>query len=226
VLVLFGAIFSLGVLVGRQIASSTLAAPQQPAPGDLAALDAANRAPKPPKVVAPPAEEPKKEPAKAEHEAAKGEDEKPDASAPADEKKEPAKAEHEPAKAAEDEEAARARFAAQRIEAKAPKPEPKRPEPEPEPEPKPKPEPKPAPIVIGRYTVQLGASPDEKVAQKLMAKARSAGFDVHVLEVDLGAKGTWYRVRVGSYGSKDEAAKVQRDAERQLRVPAMVMPAQ
>jgi cell division septation protein DedD len=74
--------------------------------------------------------------------------------------------------------------------------------------------------------VQLGASPDQKVALKLEAKARAAGFDVHVLEVDLGAKGTWYRVRVGSFASKEDAAKVQQDAERQLRAPAMVMPAQ
>jgi cell division septation protein DedD len=230
VLVLFGVVFSLGVLVGRQIASSSLSAPQQPPPGDLAALDAANRAPKAPKVVAPPPVEEAKE-------IVKPVEEKPDAAEAAPEKRSDAPG-NEPAD--DDEPAARPepKKPAAKVEPKAapppePKPEPKKaepPAPKAEPERKAAAKEKPAKAAhasdAGKFTVQLGASPDQKVALKLEGKARAAGFDVHVLEVDLGSKGTWYRVRVGSFANKDDAAKVQKDAERQLRVPAMVMPAQ
>ena len=209
-LVLFGAVFALGVLVGRQIASTTFASPQQPPPGDLAALDAASRAPKAPKVVAPPAEaeEPK---------AASPKQAEPAAPSKAVEKAEPEEKGTSTApgnEPADDDEPAPKAIPAKA--APAAEKGPARPEP--------KPEPKRA--ETGRFTVQLGASPDKKVAEKIQAKARAAGFDVRVVEVDLGAKGTWYRVRAGSFASKDEAARVQKDAERQLRVAAMVVPAQ
>ena len=206
VLVLFGAVFSLGVLVGRQIASSSLAAPQQPPAGDLAALDAASRAPKAPKVVGPPPEP--TDDAKAAElkaEAMKPAAEKADAAGEAEERKSEAPGNE----AADDDEPA------PKVEAKKPAPASEEKSPK---------EPRETPA--GKFTVQLGASPDQKVALKLETKARAAGFDVHVRQVDLGAKGTWYRVRVGSFANRDDAVKVQQDAERRLRAPAMVVPAQ
>jgi cell division protein FtsN len=44
------------------------------------------------------------------------------------------------------------------------------------------------------------------------------------MEADLGAKGTWFRVRVGAFGDKDSANRFQKDVERELRVAAVVMP--
>jgi cell division protein FtsN len=43
--------------------------------------------------------------------------------------------------------------------------------------------------------------------------------------VDLGAKGVWYRVRVGAFADRDSAGRFQKDVERELRSPAVVMPA-
>jgi DedD protein len=252
-LVLFGVIFALGVLVGRSIASASLAAPQRPAPGDLAALDAAGKAQKLPKAAQPAPEKPKAEPKpeakeEAKAEAAKKEPAEQKEEAKAAKGEEHAKAEEPPA--APKEEKKPPPKEAAKAEKPAPKPEPKaepppkparkeeaRQEPPPEKRPAPKAEKRPAkpapevetdaaPRGSGRYTLQLGASRDRSVAEKLQARARAAGISARVIEADLGAGGTWYRVRAGSFASKDEAAKVQKDAERLLRVAPMVVPAQ
>jgi cell division septation protein DedD len=72
--------------------------------------------------------------------------------------------------------------------------------------------------------VQLGASQDRAEAQKLESRARGAGLKPYVVEAQLGAKGTWYRVRVGAFGDKDSANQFRKDVERELRTSAVVMP--
>ena len=237
-LILLGVVFALGVLVGRQLASATLGAPQQPAPGDLAALDAAQRSPPPSPRIAPP------EPKAAEM-------------PPAAPKAQPALPRLEPAGAATSATPvpatsgapAVARSAAVAASQAAPTAPPApaardaetpptadealedddAPAPPPlgatAPGPAPAPPSRSGPKAPGAFTVQLGASPDRKVAGRIEARARAAGFDPYVVAVDLGSKGTWYRVRAGAFASKEEAAKLQKEAGRQLRVPAVVMPA-
>jgi DedD protein len=81
----------------------------------------------------------------------------------------------------------------------------------------------PPPRDLGAFTVQIGASPDKAEAQKLEHKARAAGLKPYVVEANLGAKGTWYRVRVGSFPDKDKASRYRSDVERELRSTAIVM---
>jgi DedD protein len=81
----------------------------------------------------------------------------------------------------------------------------------------------PPPKDLGAYTVQIGASPDKAQAQQLENKARAAGLKPYVVEANLGAKGTWYRVRVGSFPDKDKASRYRSDVERELRSTAIVM---
>ncbi|HET7824475.1 MAG TPA: SPOR domain-containing protein [Anaeromyxobacter sp.] len=50
------------------------------------------------------------------------------------------------------------------------------------------------------WTIQLGASPRESEAQRLAAKHPGA----HVIAADVDGK-RWYRVRLGSYGSRADA---------------------
>ena len=78
---------------------------------------------------------------------------------------------------------------------------------------------------VGNFTVQIGASQDRADALRMENKARAAGLKPYVVEADLGAKGTWYRVRVGVFKDKDAANDYRRDVERELRAPAVVMPA-
>jgi DedD protein len=81
----------------------------------------------------------------------------------------------------------------------------------------------PPPRDLGAFTVQIGASPDRVEAQRLESKARAAGLKPYVVEANLGAKGTWYRVRVGSFSDKEKASHYRTDVERELRSTAIVM---
>jgi len=82
----------------------------------------------------------------------------------------------------------------------------------------------PPPRELGRFTVQIGASQERADAVRLEARARGAGLKPYVVEANLGAKGTWYRVRVGAFGDKEAANRFRLDVERELRVAAAVMP--
>jgi cell division septation protein DedD len=83
----------------------------------------------------------------------------------------------------------------------------------------------PPPRDLGAYTVQLGATQEKIDAARLEGRARGAGLKAYVQEADLGARGTWYRVRVGAFRDKDSANRFRKDVERELRIAAVVMPA-
>ena len=83
----------------------------------------------------------------------------------------------------------------------------------------------PPPRELGQFTVQLGATQEKTDAARLEGRARGAGLKAYVQEADLGARGTWYRVRVGAFRDKDSANRFRKDVERELRVAAVVMPA-
>ena len=198
VLLLLAGVFALGLMVGKGLAAR---APDQDRAGELAALDEEHKREKPPE---------------------------PRATSPA-----PPKAHPEPAA---------------KLEAASVSPPPKAPEPEkvalavaPQPDRKPLVIDPPRPLKVaapaahpknaappreaGDFTVQIGASQEKSEAQRLEARARSAGLKPYLVEADLGAKGTWYRVRVGSFRDKLAAARFKADVERELRVSAAVMPA-
>ena len=77
---------------------------------------------------------------------------------------------------------------------------------------------------VGTFTVQVGASQDRGEAARLESRVRSAGLRPYVVQANLGAKGTWYRIRVGAFRDKDAAARFRKDVERELRMAAVVMP--
>lgn len=215
-LVLLGGVFALGVLVGRQVASSALAGPQKPATGDLSALDAErDDAPAHPKA-SPPARTPPH-------------------AAPAPSRVDPARVDP-PAPAAAPVAAASVSGAAA---ASPPAPAPAAsgamvvvPPAKVASIPAPRPTAKPGatlalappPKDLGRFTVQLGSSQDRAEAQRLESRARAAGLRSYVIETNLGAKGVWYRVRVGAFESRDAADRFRKDVERELRASAAVMP--
>lgn len=80
----------------------------------------------------------------------------------------------------------------------------------------PPPAPAPAPAATATtgsaYVLQIGSYKSEAEANAAFAalKGKNAtllsGYAANIKQVDLGAKGTWYRLRVGSFGDKDGAA--------------------
>ena len=55
------------------------------------------------------------------------------------------------------------------------------------------------------YAVQLYSFKEEFRADTVVTKLKGDGIPAYVQISDLGPKGTWYRVRVGSYTTPDEA---------------------
>lgn len=59
----------------------------------------------------------------------------------------------------------------------------------------------------GGFTIQIRSSPNESDARQFADSLKAAGFDAYVMRADLGAKGIWYRVRVGRFQSREEAQR-------------------
>lgn len=58
------------------------------------------------------------------------------------------------------------------------------------------------------WTVQVNAFPDERSAKIWVDRLKNKGYNAYVTEVNVKGK-TWYRVRVGQYGTREEARKVE-----------------
>ena len=57
------------------------------------------------------------------------------------------------------------------------------------------------------YTIQVVSVKKFDVALRVVQKLRDAGLQPFIKNADLGARGRWYRVRVGHYRDKAEAQK-------------------
>lgn len=129
-------------------------------------------------------------------------------------KAEPAKPEPEPAKP-------------ELAKAEPARPEPARPEAKPEARPEPpKPPPaRPEPARAegkGHFTLQLSSFQSRAEADAFIAALKKAGYAPSVTEANVEGKGIWFRVRVGSYGSYDEAVAAKADFETKQKIIAYV----
>ena len=68
------------------------------------------------------------------------------------------------------------------------------------------------------YALQLGALAQPESAQLLVARARQAGYEAYLLAPDPGATPALYRVRVGGYRSRTDAAGAAPAVERALEL--------
>ena len=57
------------------------------------------------------------------------------------------------------------------------------------------------------YTIQVISVQTFDEALRTVRRLRDTGFQPYIRNADLGARGTWYRVRVGHYRDKEEARK-------------------
>ena len=68
-----------------------------------------------------------------------------------------------------------------------------------------------------KFTLQLSAFQDKAEAEAFLATVKGAGYGAYVVSADVDGKGTFYRVRLGNYGTYDEAVAAKAEFER--RVP-------
>ncbi len=89
----------------------------------------------------------------------------------------------------------------------------------------PRPEPKPEPAKAegkGRYTLQLSSFQSRAEAEAFMAEIKKSGYTPTVAEANVEGKGTWFRVRLGGYGSYDEAMAAKSEFESKQKIIAYV----
>jgi DedD protein len=62
-----------------------------------------------------------------------------------------------------------------------------------------------------RYTVQVSSHQEKHAAEDEVKRMKQSGFAAFIVTTDLPGKGTWYRVRMGSFSKKDAAEKLQQE---------------
>jgi len=225
-LVVLGVVFSMGVLVGKQLAGAT---PGPAGPGDpLAAIDAKEKARAGDPVPAEPAAKPDALTFQAELT-------KPAANTvveptkPAAEKKDPKEAK-EPAK-----DPAKDEKVADNTDKKPD--EKKKPEEKPEkvadkPEKKETGEKKLAAAFdkvakgdgsgAGQYTLQVASLPTQEEADKLVAKLTAKGLTAYIFEADVPNKGHMFRVRSGAFATRGDAEEGLKFFKKRSALPAII----
>ena len=74
----------------------------------------------------------------------------------------------------------------------------------------------------GAFTLQLGASPSRDDAERQASRLREKGYAPYIVAAEVPGKGTWYRVRMGSFPSKDAATRYLQDFKRETQAEAFV----
>jgi len=59
----------------------------------------------------------------------------------------------------------------------------------------------------GNLTIQVASFNDQSQANDRAARLKSAGVDARVVRAEIPGKGTWYRVQIGGFNSRDEASR-------------------
>ncbi|MBL0731322.1 MAG: SPOR domain-containing protein [Desulfosarcina sp.] len=58
------------------------------------------------------------------------------------------------------------------------------------------------------YTIQVASLKDSKIADKLVANLKKRGYPAYKLKAVVPDKGTWFRIRIGSYKDKADARTI------------------
>jgi cell division septation protein DedD len=81
-----------------------------------------------------------------------------------------------------------------------------------------------APSSNRRFTLQVRAYPDKDKdkAEELVEHLKQRGFEAYLASADVEGRGTWFRVRVGRFGSRDEAEAFRTRLQKEESTPAFV----
>ncbi|MGQ0506395.1 MAG: SPOR domain-containing protein [Myxococcaceae bacterium] len=76
----------------------------------------------------------------------------------------------------------------------------------------------------GAFTLQLSASQNKAEADRFITKLRDKGYAPFIVTAQVPGKGTWYRVRMGSFANKEAATRYLADFRRETQLDAFVAP--
>ena len=74
----------------------------------------------------------------------------------------------------------------------------------------------------GAFTLQLSAFQTRDEADRFVARLRDRGYAPYIVAAEVANKGTWYRVRMGSFPSRDAASRYLADFKRETQLNAFV----
>ena len=91
------------------------------------------------------------------------------------------------------------------------------------PAPTPSPPPRTAsPASAGTLTLQVASLQDAKTADEMVARLRKEGYSAHRTSVTIPGKGRWYRIQVGRFSDREQAAKTIQALESKGLKPILV----
>jgi cell division septation protein DedD len=64
-----------------------------------------------------------------------------------------------------------------------------------------------------RYSIQVGSYEDKAMAEDEVRNMKQRGYAAFIVASDIPDKGTWYRVRVGSFSNKAAAEKLSKELQ-------------
>jgi cell division septation protein DedD len=79
----------------------------------------------------------------------------------------------------------------------------------------------PAPVK-GGFTLQLSAAQTREEADRFASGLKQKGYAPYIVTAQVPGKGTWYRVRLGSFPSRDQASRYLQDFRRETQMEAFV----
>lgn len=74
----------------------------------------------------------------------------------------------------------------------------------------------------GAWTLQLSSSQSKDEADKFAARLRDRGYAPFIVQADVPGRGLWYRVRMGSFPTKEAASRYLLDFKRETQMDAFV----
>jgi len=74
----------------------------------------------------------------------------------------------------------------------------------------------------GAFPLQISAFQNRQEADRFAAKLRDRGYAPYIVAAEVPNKGTWYRVRMGSFPSRDAATRYLTDFKRETQLDAFV----
>ncbi|HXY62603.1 MAG TPA: SPOR domain-containing protein [Nitrospirota bacterium] len=72
------------------------------------------------------------------------------------------------------------------------------------------------------YTVQVASYPEKQLADEEAKKMRGRGYAAFIVPSDVPGKGTWYRVRLGSFTKKDAAEKLAKELQAKVGISPII----
>ncbi|MBX7116262.1 MAG: SPOR domain-containing protein [Myxococcaceae bacterium] len=80
----------------------------------------------------------------------------------------------------------------------------------------------PEPSGNGSWSLQLSAYQDRAEADRFVLGLKDKGYSPYIVEAQVAGKGTWYRVRLGRFANREAAARYLTDFKRETQLEAFV----